>query len=107
MGWSRVGFGEGHGWSYYGNRMNQDPHPDSELHSEAMLLYHSIQIAALEETLTKLGQAMRASIGGKTLDEFLFQQRELNIRNILRHRADIDPTRASRLLDMLLKMNRG
>ena len=74
------------------------------------MLYHSIQIAALEEMVTKIGNAVfqfGPSSKSKSVSEVLQHNREENIRNILRHRADVDPARASRLLDMLLKMNRG
>ena len=90
--------------------MNSNPNPDSELHMEAMILYHSIRIGALEDLLSKIGDTVLKfgpNNKSKNASEYLRNHRELNIRNILRHRADVDPTRASRLLEMLEKMNRG
>jgi len=90
--------------------MKNPPDPDSELHMQAMMLYQSIQIAALEEMVAKIGDVViqfGPDSKSKSALEALYRHREVNIRNILRHRADIDPSRASRLVEMLLKMNKG
>jgi hypothetical protein len=87
--------------------MNSNLNPDAELRMEAMILYHSIQLSALEDLMTKVGDVVLRTSKSKNTAEYLRNHRELNIRNIPRHLADTDPTRASRLLEMLEKMNRG
>lgn len=74
---------------------------------EAIILYHSIQIGALEEMVAKIGDVVFRAPSGKKMEQILRELRQKNIQNILRHQADDDPARASRIRDMLDKMNRG
>ncbi len=85
------------------------PNPDSDLQTEAMLLWHSISLQALEELVTKLADEAFRFQGSKSKSaaDFLHSQRDANIRNILRHLSDQTPARASKLQEMLLKMNGG
>jgi hypothetical protein len=87
--------------------MNDSDGSEGELQTEALALYHSIQLAALEEMVAKIGDVVFRAPSGKKMTDILRELRAKNIRNILRHQADADPARASRLLEMLEKMNRG
>jgi hypothetical protein len=85
--------------------MKSPTNPDREIRADAIQIFQSIQIAALREIVSKIVESMQATIAGKTADQFLRQQCEINIRNVLRHQADIDPNRAEKLLKLLLEMN--
>jgi hypothetical protein len=88
--------------------MNDSHSPDdSGLQTEALALYHSIQLAALEEMVSKIGDVVFRAPSGKKMTDILRELRAKNIRNIPRHLADTDPTRASKLLAILEAMNRG
>lgn len=85
--------------------MNTPPNPDSQLLLEAKILFHDIQIAALQEILAKIGDVVLHSKSGKKTPEILRELRARNIQNIPRYLADTDPTKASQLLVILKQMN--
>lgn len=85
-----------------------NPHnSEKELADEAMLLYNAISIRALQEIVTKVADAVLRFQGpkSKSAAEALWHQRDVNIRNLARWTSDLDPARASKLQEMLLKMN--
>ena len=84
----------------------QNPN-QKELADEALLLWNTISIAALQEVVSKVADTVFHFEGPKSTSaaQVLWQKRDANIRNISRYRADLAPSRASQIQEMLLRMN--
>ncbi len=86
--------------------MNPTPE-EKEINLEAKLLYQSIQLAALEEMVSKIGDIVFRAPSGKKMADILYDSRAKNIQNIPRYLADEDPARASKIRAILDKMLSG
>lgn len=89
--------------------MSTPENPDSELSDQALLLWNAISIQALQDLVTKVADTVLhfEESKSKSAGDYLRRRRDANIRNLARFWADLDPAKASRLQEMLLKMNGG